>query len=324
MAKIENVEINIKVGKREYTIKNLILNELLNVYAKALITDYKTQRKYLKHCFVKFNTPLTFNENSKLKNTDFDIAILNDTTEVELSPNQITKKYNWSNSLYDFSTTRVWNDYKGKKICTIGFGFNFMKSSTYNMCAVVDVSNYNIYVEENEEICITRIDRITTDTVFTTSNKEKVKGPVHLHGGITGILPSQTFTSPDGTEKRFVEGVAYAKLTNIGLSDFTNKIEKELQLNNNYEVNNNVFKIKNIYSPPGLYPNGDLFPSDDLFPEEKSYKYLILKFKLYQDVDKGTFSTPNVVVTDTGEYYLQAIELDKYNNVELDIKYERG
>ena len=37
MAKIKNLEINIKIGKKEYSFKNLILDSLLNNYAISLV-----------------------------------------------------------------------------------------------------------------------------------------------------------------------------------------------------------------------------------------------------------------------------------------------
>ena len=41
MAKIENLCVDIKVGKKEYSIKNLILDELLKVYANALVDQLR-------------------------------------------------------------------------------------------------------------------------------------------------------------------------------------------------------------------------------------------------------------------------------------------
>ena len=301
MAKIENLCVDIKVGKKEYSIKNLILDELLKVYASALVDDYKTQRKYLKHCFIKFDTPIeNITESSELKNTDFDIAILCDRSTTEYSPNQIVNKYNWSNYIYNFHTAPIsWSEYAGRKICTIGFGFNFMASSTYNMCAVLDVTNYDIYVEENEEVYITRIDKISTDAIFTSSNDELIKGPIHLQGGIA-LNPTESA----------VKNV-YAKLTNLGLSNKVDEIQRELDLD--YEVNGNIFTINNLYSPSGLYPSENLYPSEDLYLDDEPYKYLVLKFTLYNSND-----------VDTGEYYLQAIPLENRGDIKLNIKYERG
>ena len=46
--------------------------------------------------------------------------------------------------------------------------------------AVLDVSNYNIYLQENQELSVTRKDIITTDALFYSNDKTKIPGPVHL------------------------------------------------------------------------------------------------------------------------------------------------
>ena len=92
----------------------------------------------------------------------------------------------------------------------------------------------------------------------------------------------------------------------------------------NYTVTDNLFKIIDMYSPTGVYPSDNLYPSDDLYPDDIPYDYLILKFKVYQDVDEGTYDVPNVVTKYTNVWYIQAIPLEKRGNRELIIKYERG
>lgn len=324
MAIVKNVEVNIKVGKKEYCIKNLILNEYLTRFPNVLIDKYKGVSRALKTCFVKFDTPIeNITEESVLKNSDFDIAILEDTIVTEIAPNKITNKYNWSNYIYNFQTAPIpWSNYVGKKICMLGFNHSYIKNDSYNICAVLDLTNYDIYVEEGEEIYITRIDQMSTNAVFSTNDTEKIKGPIHLcANGLPGLLPSRTIEA-EGGGARIVYNNAYPKLTHVGLSNNPNRIERSLDLE--YEINSNIFTLKNLYSPSGLFPSNDLYPSDEVYLDDKPYEYLILKFTIYQDMDNGTYDTPNVVATDTGYWYLQAIPLDKKQEINLNIKYERG
>ena len=185
-----------------------------------------------------------------------------------------------------------------------------------------------IYIQDGEEIRITRIDEISTDAIFTSLH-EKIKAPVHLYpNNIPGLLPAQTFTNGDLSTT--IYNNSYAKLTNFGFGNTPENIELEYDIDGNYEVNENVFSIKNIWSPKGLYPSNDLYPSKDLYPDLKSFNYLILKFKLFQKVaeDDATYedviNDRKLVIKDTGAQYLQAISLEKRGNVDLKIKYERG
>lgn len=82
--------------------------------------------------------------------------------------------------------------------------------------------------------------------------------------------------------------------------------------------------------PKGLYPSKALFPSKNLFPDQKPFKYMMLRFKLYQDVaeDDATYddviNDRKIITKYTGAQYLQAIPLNKKGYVDLKIKYERG
>lgn len=335
MAKIKNVMVNIQIGKKEYCFKNLILNTLLENYALSLINQYDqfNYSKRLSHCLIKFSDFKNINENSTIMNSEFDICILNTSTETVASKNKITNKYvcyTEDNYIYDCNKNTAKNikisDYNGKKIHWLGFSATFYY--TAKTLAVLDVSNYDIYIQDGEEIRITRIDEISTDAIFTSLH-EKIKAPVHLYpNNIPGLLPAQTFTNGDLSTT--IYNNSYAKLTNFGFGNTPKNIELEYDIDGNYEVNENVFSIKNIWSPKGLYPSNDLYPSEDLYPDLKSFNYLILKFKLFQKVaeDDATYedviNDRKLVIKDTGAQYLQAISLEKRGNVDLKIKYERG
>lgn len=306
MAKIENVCVDIKVGKKEYHLKNLILDVYLNRYANCLIDDCGSQKNLMSICLIKFDTPLqNLLPDMKVRNDTFDIGIKRSSFDIDISTNKVTTKYKYLNDPFEYSAhikTHKWSEYIGKKICTLGFNYDWNQSLMIN--AIIDVSNYDIYIEEGQDVYITRIDTISTDAMFTPSS-DKIKGPVHLSpNGLKSILESP-FN-------------AYAKLTKVGLSNNPKEIQREFNLD--YEVANNIFKIKNLYSPVGVYPSDNLYPSNDLYPDDIPYDYLVLKFVLYQNMDNGTNETP----TDTGEWYLQTIPLRKNGKIDLNIKYERG
>ena len=196
MAKVKNVSINVQIGKKEYCFKNLILNKLLNNYASSLIDNYNVWGKSLSHCLIKFEDLENITEDTELTNGDFDICILNTSTETTASSNKVTNKYvcyTEDNYIYDYKKRTAMNvklsDYNDKKVYWLGFSYTFAYQR--DVLAVLDVSNYDLYIQDGEEIRITRIDEISTDAVFT-SLSESATAPIHLYpNGIPGILPKQ-------------------------------------------------------------------------------------------------------------------------------------
>lgn len=322
--RIRNDLVSIKIGKKQYDFNNLILNEYLNRFAKSQLDKNSirliTNDKELSYCLLKFDTPLEINENTELYNQDFDICILSDNTNIvqEISEQEITIKYTYNSnlSLWDYKKNTADNikisDYNNKKITAIGFNSYFAPSTDLKVCAVLDVSNYNIYLQENQDLTITRKDIISSDTVFWTENK-KVKGPVHL-------APSGITILENGFRK--AQGILYS----VGFSSFIDYIDKEFVIGKDIQAiqENNEIKIEGIENylsnESALYPSISLYPSHGIYPRKPKYKYLILKYKVWQDVVNGD----EYIATDTGLYYHQAIRLNKHGLTNLKIKYERS
>lgn len=335
MAKVKNICVNIQIGKREYCFKNLILNTLLNNYATSLVDNYNVWGKSLSHCLLKFEEFENITEETELTNGDFDICILNTSVETTASSNKVVNKYvcyTEDNYIYDYTKRTAsgvkLSDYNGEKIYWLGFSYTFAYQK--DVLAVLNVSNYDIYIQDSEEIRITRIDEISTDAVFT-SLSDKILAPIHLYpNGIAGILPKQEIWDDRHENGITIYNNSYSKLVSYGFGNTVNTIEIEHEINNNYEVNDNVFSIKNIWSPKGLYPSNDLYPSDELFPDDPPFDYLILRFKLFQKVaeDDATYediiNDRKIIEKFTGAEYLQAIPLNKRGDIDLNIKYERG
>lgn len=331
MAKVKNVCVNIKIGKKEFTFKNLILDTLLCDYVNTLIYG-SFPLKNLEICCIKFSELKNIAPSTFLQTNAFDITmdhIHGNNIKVEATPHRIIHTYTYyseNNSFYDPSKGEKVDisKYNGKKIYYLGFSDTpYRGGSIY---AILDVSNYDIYMQDGEELKITRIDEVSTDAIFTSLH-EKVQAPVHLYpDGIQGIFPLQVLWSKDHMSGMNIYNNAYAKLTNFGFGNTPNNIDIEYDIAGNYEINDNVFSIKNIWSPKGLYPSNDLYPSNEIFPDDHPYKYLILRFKLFQFVadDDATYENPSYVNKFTGAEYLQAIPIDKMGSVNFNIKYERG
>ncbi len=329
MAKIKNLSIDIKIGNKEYKFRNLILNKLLNSYAKSLIEEYNKGWCSMDTCCIKFS-PIDIDENLDLTNSDFDICVFNINKNTTVSNASVTIKNVCSTEntiVYDYSerTTHELNYYVGKKIYVLGFTFTFASGAGIN--AILDVSNYDITIYENEILVITRIDEISSDSIFTSFD-EKVLGFVHLAPeGIDGILPPQTLWNEDHTVSTTIYNNAYAKLEKISFANEIGEHELEVDIGSNYTVLNNIFTIKNVLCPKVIFPNPNLFPSTELYTLAQYYKYINLHFKLYQKIAEGTYDDYELVETYTGAEYMQSIpvkEIEKDGNLEIKIKYERG
>lgn len=329
--RIRNDLVSIKIGKKQYDFNNLILNEYLNRFAKSQLDKNGIRKvvnnKELSYCLLKFDTPFELDENTELHNQDFDIAISCTNTVQEISEQEVNVKYtyNCNEGIWDYKEHTAENikmlDYYNRKIVAIGFNSHFQsdENTSYKIpvCAVLDVSNYNIYLQESQDFVVTRKDIISSDAQFW-SEDSRIKGPIHLAPSTTRpILSEHSFPRTAGI------------LHSIGFSSFIDYIDKEFVIGEDIQAiqENNEIRIEGLEnylsSESALYPSISLYPSIKLYPRKNKYKYLILKYKIYEDYRENS-EDDNYITTDTGLYYHQAIKLDKHGLTNLKIKYERS
>ena len=346
--KVKNDLIRLKIGDKHYDFNNLILDEYLKRFVLSQLTfnslnTYKSM-KQLKYCMLKFDTPIeNLSNSSKLKNQDFDVCFVGGCTyNQNISENKITIEYNYNtNNIYDYlkdtTSDNYISDYYGKKITAIGFNVGWapymedVSNSKNFVCAVLDTSNYNIYLQENQELSITRRDVIETDTIFYSSNKNKVPGPAHLMPyGVPQIIYQPNIYNDERDGWYTFDDPGYGILYSVGLSSYTDYIDKELIIGQDIQVEQNgtelnIKGIENYLSTDSsLFCDKNLYPGSYIYPIKTNYKYLILKYKVWQEVHSGTHDNLISTPTDTGYYYYQAIPIEKIGKTNLKIKYERG
>lgn len=347
--KIKNDLIRIKIGKKQYDFNNLILDEYLKRFIKAQLDkdnlDSISNNRKLDYCFLKLDTPLeNLSGSTILNNKDFDISfVFNSKNSQIVNDKQITIQYDYkinnNVSVVDYDKPNNQNiklsDYYGRKITAIGFNSYWVDDSDSSwevpICAVLDTSNYNIYLQENQELAITRKDIITTDSLFFSNNKNKVPGPAHLAPcGVKQIIEQPDIYDETGSLKHSYNDNGYGILYSIGLSSYTDYIDKEFIIGQDVEVEENgtELNIKGLenylITDNSLFPSNSIYPSAGLYPIKTNYKYLILKYKVWQNVHSGDFYNVITTPTDTGYYYYQALPIDKFGELNLKIKYERG
>lgn len=352
--KIKNELVSLKIGNKKYDFKNLILDEYLKRFIYNQIDT--TSRNILKNqnllriLLLKFDTPFeNLSEKSILYPTDFDISFVGKSCkaiDTNVSENLITIKYTYATDdyIYDYNKKKggdlPLSDYYNKKIVAIGFATNWVHFTQNNkICAVLDTSNYNIYLQANQKLECTRKDTISTDALFW-SNDKRIKGPVHLcPTGGEPLLYQDPYPGFREEDKKIFNARSALKtkgvLYSIGLSSYIDYIDKEFVIGKDViavqnETELSIQSINNDYNfEKELHPHNSIYPSSNLYPIKSNYKYVILKYKVYQEIEKGVYGEDNTldfeyIQTDTKSYYYQAIPIDKFGETNFKIKYERG
>lgn len=310
--KIKNEEVSIKIGNKTKTFKNLILNSYLDLFANSFL-DFK--EKNLPYCFVNF-TKFNFEINKSSQEMQYDTILSADfASNIEvLTGSNIINKYFYKDPVagYDYL-----EDFAGKQIKEIGFGNWDSIKQNYVLYAYLDVSKYNIIIQDNQPVIISRVDKISSDMQFW-SNNAKIKAPYHLTGrGMIELL---------GMEYQTI----IPKLYSVGFGVLPYKFVNEY-LAEDLTISKGETGIVNItedfynYKNDDLYPREDLYPRDDLYPQTPTANLLIYKFKMYKVVYPNPESEESEL-EDTGLYYTQYRELkdSEYGKSNLSIKYERG
>lgn len=307
--KVKNLEVGIKIGNKQKKFTNLILNNYLDLFANSLLNF---ESKQLTYCAVNITKVKNIiNENSTTMNYD---TLIECNFEEVLTENAVLNKYNYTEDLTAYGYNPI-SFYNGQTIKEIGFGVYDFNTNKFTMYAYLDVSKYNIVIQEAQPVVISRIDKIVSDMKFW-SNSNSIKVPYHLTANglrdITGMeyerVLSKLYSLGFGilpykyTEEHLIEDLNISK-TGIG----------EITVNNTF----------NNFAKNGLYPNTDLYPNENLYPKPSTATLLIYKFKMYKEQYTDPEQPPTLV--DTGLFYVQYKKLENFGIINnLKIKYERG
>lgn len=305
--KIGNKEVGIQIGNRKRTFTNMILNNYLDLFVQSF-TQF--QPKDLTYCLVNISHHDNFiDENST--EMKYDIVLESDGNHnVEIyTNNTIINKYYYKN----ISGESTWNDYLNRPILNLGFARYNPVTEKYVLYAFLDVSRYNIVIQPNQPIVISRIDQVQSDMDMWVNNP-KIQAPIHLT--TRGLLE--------------YAGMNYfrtiSKFYSVGFGVLPYTLNKEyLAEDLTIEQSGTELLIKNLetgLSATNLFFHDDLYMSDDLIMQKPSYPYIIYKFKLYNEVYEDLEEEPTYV--DTGMFYTQYKKLTKQGKINASIKYERG
>ena len=296
--KVKNLEVSIKVGNKQHKFTNLILNKYLDLFADSFL-EFKD--KNLDFCCVNLTNEKTLITAESTEMPFDTILEFNSAERSELlTENTVINKYNYENSLAGYQPL---SSFIGQYIKQIGFGIYDYEAKKFELYAYLDVSKYNIVVQEGQPIIISRMDKVSTDMNFW-SNSNAVKCPYHLT--TKGLLE--------------VNGYEYVtvipKLYSLGFGALPYKYTDEYLVEdlNISKTGVGEITINNILNN---------YAKNDLYPQEGTANLLIYKFKLYRKVFIDPEQPPTL--QDTGLFYVQYKQLERFGQItKLKIRYERG
>lgn len=296
--KIKNEEVSVKIGNKTKVFTNLIMNSYLDLFADSFL-NFKS--KNLPYCLVNFTKGNSDIDKDSIKMQYDTILEADFASNIEtLTENNIINKYFYQSPVADYPYLQ---DFQGKQIMQLGFANWDDAKQDYVLYAYLDISKYNITIQENQPIIISRVDKISSDMNFW-GNDNKLKAPYHLTG--RGLLELQGMDYSN----------IYPKLYSIGFGIFPYKYIDEYLLENLNIEKTGTGEI----TITGINNN---FAKPDLYPKESTANLLIYKFKMFREYYEDPMLPP--ILEDTGLFYVQYKELNRYGVIDkLKIKYERG
>lgn len=308
--KVKNLEVSIKIGNKQHKFTNLILNKYLDLFADSFL-EFKD--KNLDFCCVNLTNEKTLVTAESTEMLFDTILEFNSAERSELlTENTVINKYNYENSLAGYPPL---SSFIGQYIKQIGFGIYDYEAKKFELYAYLDVSKYNIVVQEGQPIVISRMDKISTDMNFW-SNANAVKCPYHLT--TKGLLEVNDYEYD----------TVIPKLYSIGFGalpyKFTNEyLVEDLDISKTGVGEITIDNVLNNYAKNDLFPREDLYPRPDLYPQEGTANLLIYKFKLFRKLFTDPEQPP--MLQDTGLFYVQYKQLERFGQItKLKIRYERG
>lgn len=311
--KIRNEYIQIKIGNKTWTKKNMILNEYLyRMFDSQINTEH--DKCYISRCFLKLDTPIeNVDYDSEILPSQFDITIRNLLDEEYFKQrtvrtnNSIRINYVFdSNSMFiidgQWHEASIMKNYANRKIMGIGFGID----DSSNIFAYLDTSNMNIVINYDENISISRVDLLQSDGVC-----DGLEYPLHL-------VNDFAFRDSKDVEVSglYTKEYTKAQLYSVGFGSYRGVMEEEYLINdvetnrNNNSITFNIQRDKLL----GKYPSNNLWLG--FTPTKDNSKYLIFKYRLYR-IDG--FNNVNYL----DKYYTMSMPNETFGDLDVKLKIER-
>ena len=223
--KISNEFVKIRTGKKEKIFRNLILNNYIKLFADSFL---QFKDKTLNACLINFTHNNEITENST--SMEYDLTIIADSRDIfqKNSPTEITTEYYYRRQISgeDIYLSSNYKQWFGSTIKDIGFAHYDYGTQEYTLYAYLDVSAYNVVLQENQPLAVVRQDKVTSDYSFW-SNSPRVNAPFHLSvDGFKDIV---------GFEATYY----YPRLYSIGFGELPYSLQKEYKVEELDIIQNN-------------------------------------------------------------------------------------
>lgn len=307
--KVKNEYVQVKIGDKTYTKRNTILDRFIS---RTFLSQINTIHSWadINRCYVKFDTPLEYDDINNVSWEDFDVTLYGGTWDgtdknrfdymSQKNNNSVRVTYNYnpfSTSYFGYNgnvyEANQFNIFIGRKITALSF------ANLRTIFAIVDTNDMGIYIDNKEQIQITRVDLYQSDGV--------VRGfeyPLHLVNDLARY-DNVGFTNTK------------AQLYSVGFGNVLGLMEEEYLINDVLDelgdtyINLNVNRTKKI----GHYPSEDLHLG--FYPTLDNSKYLIFKYRLYR-IDEDTNTVEYL-----DEYYTMSMPNETFGDLSVKLKIER-
>lgn len=320
--KVKNEYVQVKIGDKTYTKKNTLLDRFLQRIFKSQI-DLQHNSAEINVCYIKLDTPLTYDNINNVVKSDFDIELYGGTRSGTSSRNnfefmseknknsvKITYNYNpYSSTMFEYNNeyyggSSQFEMFIGRKITAIGFGSGVL-------FAIVDTSNMGIYIDATEKIQITRVDLYQSDGVA-----KGIEFPLHL------VNDNAHYQQKYNNN---VQETTMAQLYSVGFGNIIGSMEEEHLINDVLDetgdtyIKLNVNRVKKL----GHYPSENL--QLGFYPTLDNSKYLIFKYRLYKKIDTADeFGEKTTTYEYLDKYYTMSKPNETFGDLNIKLEIERS
>lgn len=331
--KVRNEFIKIKTNKKCITLQNLILDNYLKAVKNIQFTTNTTPID-IKLTAISFilDDEIYISPEQEYSSSDFYFTQSGGLQAVSYVGGTAVVDY-----YYNINRNEI-IDYLGSKITAIGFAYS---ANRYKYGAIVDTSNYDLYIVEDSELQITRRDIFQTDGFYYSN--ENVNEILHM-------FPKRRVYFTPNTQSYDV--IQWGVLKSVGLGVAINNIDEEYDISDyenelintdfGYEINKiltiehdneGLFPANNLYSSADLfparvireplYPSKDLYPSIELYPRETPYQFAQLKYQVYEYTNDPYSENPGIHALDK-YYIINNLINSKLYKIKEKVRYERA
>lgn len=297
--KVNNEYIQISLGNRVFTRKNMILNRYLQHLIDIQFKGKKTPHEgRFTEVFFQLDTKKTINKDDIINywdretgNFNFSGLLVYGSYNQSYTKNTIKLIQTYTQGAYfelDGGYVRGDStDLINHKLTGVGFGINA------GLMTWVDLSDMDIIIQPGEKLTISRVDNFSTDLEIIGCDYPRHLTNINRYDN---NLPTTVF------------------LYSVGLGEDKNYMNKEYVIGEDVNVIDEDLGFKIPISKETntqIYPSEDIQPFTNLYPSNSTDNYIIYKYKIYKIIygeDQETFE-------DTGEYYLGSIKI-KNNDIQ--------